>query len=408
MIDDYMVRQSNDPRIVVPQARAPKNAVTAASLNVVRDKERNKSEMITDKAYRNQEFKQYLNPSKPDLYDDIKEADWYGNEYKTDDYKAHQWNLMKDVDEPGFASGVDDLARILLDAKKDVKFNKNLTTRDGALYWVRARNKANPGSKPWEVRVTDLNNDKIPEVVVVDGHGNIRYVNGWHLTETKTPLMAAHQTYIEGEYGYPNQIAEKRRLGKIKKGDLSLKDWIYQNTKVIETDPYGPLEVDPVLSRAGYKSRGLNTCNIFMKFITKPIYDEVIEKLRAAGGNDNYIKAVKSAASIISINAKLYTKYVANPVYKELSASGLSDKQMKKKIKGTNYSIYTQMCAKMIQAINNNENVMKSIRTEIYDFVNVVTPKFDLNYVPPVAERKADYKDRRAAYKVFDPNQYLK
>lgn len=66
------------------------------------------------------------------------------------------------------------------------------------------------------------------------------------------------------------------------------------------------------------------------------------------------------------------------------------------------------MCAKMIQAINNNENVMKSIRTEIYDFVNVVTPKFDLNYVPPFAERKADYKDRRAAYKVFDPNQYLK
>ena len=83
---------------------------------------------------------------------------------------------------------------------------------------------------------------------------------------------------------------------------MSLKDWIYQNTKVIETDPYGPLEVDPVLSRAGYKSRGLNTCNIFMKFITKQIYDEVIEKLRAAGGNDNYIKAVKSAASIISIN----------------------------------------------------------------------------------------------------------
>ena len=56
MIDDYMVRQSNDPRIVVPQERAPKNAVTAASLNIVRDKERNKSEMITDKAYRNQEF----------------------------------------------------------------------------------------------------------------------------------------------------------------------------------------------------------------------------------------------------------------------------------------------------------------------------------------------------------------
>ena len=57
MIDDYIVRQSNDPRIVVPQERAPKNAVTAASLNIVRDKERNKSEMITDKAYRNQEFK---------------------------------------------------------------------------------------------------------------------------------------------------------------------------------------------------------------------------------------------------------------------------------------------------------------------------------------------------------------
>ena len=60
-----------------------------------------------------------------------------------------------------------------------------------------------------------------------------------------------------------------------------------------------------------------------MKYVTKPKYDKIIASLE---GSEAYLKAVKSAASIISINAKLYTKYVSNPAYKALSDKGLSDK----------------------------------------------------------------------------------
>ena len=85
---------------------------------------------------------------------------------------------------------------------------------------------ANPGKSPRDVAVTDINGDNNPEVVIYEGHGNIKYVNGWHLTESKTPLRTAHQSYIETKFGFPNQIAEKRRMGEIAEGDLSLKDWI--------------------------------------------------------------------------------------------------------------------------------------------------------------------------------------
>ena len=66
---------------------------------------------------RDQILKKYENPKAN--FSDIKEANWYGDRYAGDDYKSHKWALGKDVDEPGFGSGVDDLARILLDAKKE-------------------------------------------------------------------------------------------------------------------------------------------------------------------------------------------------------------------------------------------------------------------------------------------------
>ncbi len=58
---------------------------------------------------RDQILKKYENPKAN--FSDIKEANWYGDMYAGDDYKSHKWALGKDVDEPGFGSGVDDLAR---------------------------------------------------------------------------------------------------------------------------------------------------------------------------------------------------------------------------------------------------------------------------------------------------------
>ena len=59
------------------------------------------------------------------------------------EYVPHRWKLGKDVNEPGFATGMDDLSRIILDAKSDVKYNKKLSTEMGAQYWVQQKKKLN-------------------------------------------------------------------------------------------------------------------------------------------------------------------------------------------------------------------------------------------------------------------------
>ena len=330
--------------------------------------------------------------------------------FSGDSYTTHKWKLGKDVNEPGFATGMDDLSRIILDAKSDVKYNKKLSTEMGAQYWVQQKNKTQPPGKEWKVYVTDLNEDNVPEIVITDANGNIRYVNGWHLGKSKGLLNTAHQNYIDTQFGTPAQIAAKRRQGTIGKGDLSLKRWIYDNTKVNEDNPYGPLLVSNVLTNAGYKSRALNTCNIFMKYVTKDLYDEVMTKYATKYAQDPLrFKALKSAASIISINAKCYAKYVSNPVYKELSEERhMSDKQMRKKYPGSNVSPFSDECSKRIGYIISDENQKKGIKEVIEKFIDQTEAVLATegqyghkDYVEP-----ADWKDRRVNQKSFDYNKW--
>ena len=49
---------------------------------------------------------------------------------------------------------------------------------------VNARNARFPDAKPWKVKVTDVNQDGDSEVLILDGEGNVRYVNGWQHTHT--------------------------------------------------------------------------------------------------------------------------------------------------------------------------------------------------------------------------------
>ena len=139
--------------------------------------------------------------------DDIFKA--RNDKYTGAEYIPHKWKLGKDVNEPGFASGMDDLSRVILDAKSDVKFNKRLTTELGAQYWVAQKNKNLPANKQWKCIVTDLNEDGVPEIVICDANGDVRYVNGWHLSKSKTLLNTAHQNYIDTQVGKPWEIASK-------------------------------------------------------------------------------------------------------------------------------------------------------------------------------------------------------
>ena len=251
--------------------------------------------LVDDEGNQENWWDQYQNPIRNDLSTvSGQAADWVPNKL--------QRSLKKDANEPGWASGVDDLARILLDNKSDIKFNKRLMTKDGAVYWVNARNARFPDAKPWKVKVTDVNQDGDSEVLILDGEGNVRYVNGWHLGKSKYKLHKAHQEYIESEYGNPSRVAELKREGYIAPGQLSFQKFMYDMQEVNPDNPDGPLKVNEYLAKTGYKSRPLNPCNLFMKYVVKPQYDSI---LKTYAQNNRmtalHVKKTRAVASIRSL-----------------------------------------------------------------------------------------------------------
>ena len=284
-----------------------------------------------------------LNPIYNDLTSVVNQpADWKANEL--------QRSLKKDADEPGWASGVDDLARILLDNKADIKFNKRLMTKDGATFWVATRNDRYPNAKPWKVKVTDANRDGESEVLILDGEGNVRYVNGWHLGKSKYKLQKAHQEWIENEYGNPSRVAELKRQGYIAPGQLSFQKFMYDMQEVNPDNPDGPLKVNEYLAKTGYKSGPLNPCNLFMKYVVKPQYDSI---LKTYAQNNRmtalHVKKTRAVASIIQLNANLYKYFISSPAIAELRANGESDSSMQKKKKGMAVSLLSLTCARKVQ-----------------------------------------------------------
>ena len=301
--------------------------------------------LVDDEGNQENWWDQYQNPIRNDLSTvSGQAADWVPNKL--------QRSLKKDANEPGWASGVDDLARILLDNKSDIKFNKRLMTRDGAVYWVNARNARFPDAKPWKVKVTDVNKDGDTEVLILDGEGNVRYVNGWHLGKSKYKLQKAHQEWIESEYGNPSRVAELKREGYIAPGQLSFQKFMYDMQEVNPDNPDGPLKVNEYLAKTGYKSRPLNPCNLFLKYVVKPHYDQALDYLAQQGSlSKERVKKVRAVASIIQLNATLYKYYVSSPAIGELRERGESDSSMQKKKKGMAVSLLSETCARKVQEI---------------------------------------------------------
>ena len=318
--------------------------------------------LVDDEGNQENWWDQYQNPIRNDLSTvSGQAADWVPNKL--------QRSLKKDANEPGWASGVDDLARILLDNKSDIKFNKRLMTRDGAVYWVNARNARFPDAKPWKVKVTDVNKDGDTEVLILDGEGNVRYVNGWHLGKSKYKLQKAHQEWIESEYGNPSRVAELKREGYIAPGQLSFQKFMYDMQEVNPDNPDGPLKVNEYLAKTGYKSRPLNPCNLFLKYVVKPHYDQALDYLAQQGSlSKERVKKVRAVASIIQLNATLYKYYVSSPAIGELRERGESDSSMQKKKKGMAVSLLSETCARKVQEIaqaNEQDQRKKGIHESI-------------------------------------------
>ena len=357
--------------------------------------------LVDDEGNQENWWDQYQNPIRNDLSTvSGQAADWVPNKL--------QRSLKKDANEPGWASGVDDLARILLDNKSDIKFNKRLITRDGAVYWVNARNARFPDAKPWKVKVTDVNKDGDTEVLILDGEGNVRYVNGWHLGKSKYKLQKAHQEWIESEYGNPSRVAELKREGYIAPGQLSFQKFMYDMQEVNPDNPDGPLKVNEYLAKTGYKSRPLNPCNLFLKYVVKPHYDQALDYLAQQGSlSKERVKKVRAVASIIQLNATLYKYYVSSPAIGELRERGESDSSMQKKKKGMAVSLLSETCARKVQEIaqaNEQDQRKKGIHESI-ERALVAAVEATQNY--STLEKQLPINPRKGGNSALNVDQWL-
>ena len=357
--------------------------------------------LVDDEGNQENWWDQYQNPIRNDLSTvSGQAADWVPNKL--------QRSLKKDANEPGWASGVDDLARILLDNKSDIKFNKRLMTRDGAVYWVNARNARFPDAKPWKVKVTDVNKDGDTEVLILDGEGNVRYVNGWHLGKSKYKLQKAHQEWIESEYGNPSRVAELKRQGYIAPGQLSFQKFMYDMQEVNPDNPDGPLKVNEYLAKTGYKSRPLNPCNLFLKYVVKPHYDQALDYLAQQGSlSKERVKKVRAVASIIQLNATLYKYYVSSPAIGELRERGESDSSMQKKKKGMAVSLLSETCARKVQEIaqaNEQDQRKKGIHESI-ERALVAAVEATQNY--STLEKQLPINPRKGGNSALNVDQWL-
>ena len=370
-----------------------------------------------------QNAKDYEGAERTIQDDEGNSEDWWGeyqnpihNELSTVIDQPEGWtanklqrSLKKDANEPGWASGVDDLARVLLDNKSDIKFNKRLMTKDGAVYWVNARNARFPDAKPWKVKVTDVNQDGDSEVLILDGEGNVRYVNGWHLGKSKYKLQKAHQEWIESEYGNPSRVAELKREGYIAPGQLSFQKFMYDMQEVNPDNPDGPLKVNEYLAKTGYKSRPLNPCNLFLKYVVKPHYDQALDYLAQQGSlSKERVKKVRAVASIIQLNATLYKYYVSSPAIGELRERGESDSSMQKKKKGMAVSLLSETCARIVQVLaqaNENTDQRKKAIHESIERALAAAVDATQNYV--TLEKQIPVNPRKGTNSVLNVDKWL-
>lgn len=305
--------------------------------------------------------------------------------------------LPPDTDVGGFARGMDDLAQILLNSKKEVKFDRNLVTAKGAQYWVAKKNaKLKPGKKPWQYAVQDINGDGAPEVVIVDGEGDIRYINGYHLGKSRHQYNYAYQQFIDS-YGTPFQRQVAKALNQIKKKELSQQHFRYANTEIDPNNPDGPLLAKGYLADVGYKPKAPSACNLLLSYFTKFEYKDYVEGVLFKD-NEPYQKAFKQLYGVVRANADLYKEMVTEEVNKFFASKGYTEKDAKKKY-GGQMSEYSKKSLEIVYSICNNEQNLK-------DKARAILRRNCDNYNQEYLAGKT--LPEKSEYELINPRQYKK
>ena len=280
----------------------------------------------------------------------------YVSEYQPQQYKLTNL-LPSDTNVTGFAPGVDDLAQIVLNNKKGVKYNRNLITEAGVKYWLGKKNAKVKDGKFWSYEIADINGDGIKELVIKDGNNNIRYINGYHLTKEDRKFDIAYENYLNSK-GNLEQRMVKRALGGIAPGELAKQQFLYHNLVRDENNPNGALIPISPLKDIQYKTRAPSACNLLLTYVTKDLYNNIITDDFKWKLDQPEAKAMKKIFGVIVANARVYREFVTDFVNKVLKDAGYDEKTAKKREKGQP-SIYSTCSIERVQAIYKNEDGLK-------------------------------------------------
>ena len=272
------------------------------------------------------------------------------------------------------------LAEIILNHKKDIKKNRELSTKTGAKAFVKRRNKDKPVDKHWQIKTDDLNNDGIRDIAILDEHGRFKYIDGYSLS-SQDPLKKYYIEHLQNEFGTPKERKWKRLL------NIDIPD--YQNWKKKGLQVYydnnlpfnaptwsNKTEEGQIAQRIidyndqHYKQTGVKhlyrdprprkrtALAIFSSYLVKPNYTAVIESFP-----EESIPIIKKIAPFIEVSARCYKTYVSQLVYNDLGGTDESMRHAKKAKSLNGDTLWSAKCKQLVSwYLNKQEQMQKELQ----------------------------------------------
>lgn len=190
-------------------------------------------------------------------------------------------------------------------AKQDIKFNRALAHKRGALHWAKKQGVDKYGKPKYYVYDDDLDDDGIPEVVIRNNKGNLYAMNGYRTTKSDAVFR---NKYLDE---YPTREARR---------DMPYQTWLDTEAVGAEVDntadshgfvnkmedKFGLVEL---AKSKGYRSHFTPT-NSVLKVFTKNIVKPYLNNIYDAGyGELVRSKTIKDTAKTPEDRYKIYREY---------------------------------------------------------------------------------------------------